>query len=507
MAPIRFISAISAGLMLAGLVLLPNPSAGQGSDEPVVVNKGIVKEPAIEILKRGPVHEAFAQPFDADAAVPPVVEREPPPPVPELPPEQRPEGDNVQWIPGYWAWDPERKDFTWVSGTYRDLPPGRQFLPGYWTHTEEGWRWVPGYFAPEQQADAPQYVPARPPASLEVGPSVPPPDNNSFYAPGCWAYNNGDYLWRPGYWAPMRPGWLWFNPGYCWTPRGWLFRNGYWDYPFERRGLLFAPVAFGGPWRSGWAFRPRFVVAGLLNGLFARQGFPSYYYGGFGGNYARHGFRPWFAGPARFDPALSYYRWQNRDNPGWLAGLQENYRNGGLGPNGQNLQTVTPLTQLRNPNVRLTQLSPNQIDQQRANAQAFRQVAQQRSKVETRRSIATRGNSGAATGKVANPGTGPNSAGPQSGPAPGKIGTSNSYNRSSPSTSKQVSSYYPRTESSARSAPSYSQPRGSYRSSGPSTSSDGSGRAYSRSSGGSTRRGGSSSGAGRGGGSRGGGRR
>lgn len=50
----------------------------------------------------------------------------------EVPPEQKPTGDNVDWIPGYWAWDDERTDFLWVSGIWRSLPPGRQWVSGYW---------------------------------------------------------------------------------------------------------------------------------------------------------------------------------------------------------------------------------------------------------------------------------------------------------------------------------------------------------------------------------------
>ncbi len=37
-------------------------------------------------------------------------------------PDQKPEGTNVQWIPGYWSWDDERKDYLWVSGFKRDVP-------------------------------------------------------------------------------------------------------------------------------------------------------------------------------------------------------------------------------------------------------------------------------------------------------------------------------------------------------------------------------------------------
>ena len=72
-----------------------------------------------EVQTRGPVHEAFAEivTFDAQAGV--VVNKAPPEPIEELPPDEKPEGENVTWIPGYWAWDDERTDFLWVSGTWR----------------------------------------------------------------------------------------------------------------------------------------------------------------------------------------------------------------------------------------------------------------------------------------------------------------------------------------------------------------------------------------------------
>ncbi len=64
-----------------------------------------------EVLSRGPIHEAFAQPLQAQPQPSPPVPKAPPEPIPEVPPEQRPEGDNVQWLAGYWAWDAERNDF------------------------------------------------------------------------------------------------------------------------------------------------------------------------------------------------------------------------------------------------------------------------------------------------------------------------------------------------------------------------------------------------------------
>src|SRR5690242_12511823 len=59
----------------------------------------------VEVYTRGTLHEAFAVPVSNDLIVPPAVQKEPPAPIEELPPEQQPEGENVTWIAGYWAWD------------------------------------------------------------------------------------------------------------------------------------------------------------------------------------------------------------------------------------------------------------------------------------------------------------------------------------------------------------------------------------------------------------------
>src|SRR5947208_12857906 len=131
---------------------------------------------------RGPIHEGFAQPIEVQPEPGMPVPKQPPPPIPENPPDQQPEGKDVQWLGGYWAWDADRSDFLWVSGAYRDVPPGRQYTPGYWANTAEGWRWVAGFWAPAQQpnlATVPQ-----PPESLEAGPATAPPDDNSAYIPG-----------------------------------------------------------------------------------------------------------------------------------------------------------------------------------------------------------------------------------------------------------------------------------------------------------------------------------
>src|SRR5262249_11640078 len=113
-----------------GLLLLASAYTSLAADADV--ERGAVAGmKGFEIDTRGPVHEAFAQPFDLQPEPGPVVPKEPPPPIPELPPEQRPEGDNVQFFPGYWAWDADRNNFIWISGIYRNAPKDRQYVPGY----------------------------------------------------------------------------------------------------------------------------------------------------------------------------------------------------------------------------------------------------------------------------------------------------------------------------------------------------------------------------------------
>ena len=127
-------------------------------------------EQGVQVLTRGPVHEAFAETvtFDPEPGI--VVPKAPPAAIEEVPPEQRLEGANVAWIPGYWAWDDERKDFLWVSGIWRDLPPGRQWVPGYWGKAGQGYQWTSGYWADAKVSEV-QYLP-EPPATVETGPNI-----------------------------------------------------------------------------------------------------------------------------------------------------------------------------------------------------------------------------------------------------------------------------------------------------------------------------------------------
>lgn len=289
----------------------------------------------VTVLGRGPVHEAFAEPTPKDPQASPVIPKQPPPPIKELPPAEKPANPNAEWIPGYWQWDVARNDFVWVSGVWRAPPPGRQWVPGYWHQTGTGFQWVPGLWAAAGQVETPSPAP---PASLEVGPSAPAPDSNRTYVPGCWIDTNAGYAWRPGYWAPAYNDWVWNPSYYAWTPAGAVFVSGFWDRPLEARGLLFAPVAFNNAVEQNpdWYYTPTYAVnpAGLLDCLFYQPAWGNYYFGDyFNPSFASdYGFAPWwYNGGGYYDPLYSHYGWRHRFDRGWGGGLRNNYyaRRGG----------------------------------------------------------------------------------------------------------------------------------------------------------------------------------
>lgn len=298
----------------------------QGQIPPPPPREGAVQ---YEIQARGPVHEAFAAIVDGKLAATPVVAKAPPPPLNEQPPDLKPEGDDVEWIGGYWYWSEERDGYIWISGCWRDAPPGRDWLPGQWVRTRAGHHWVSGAWLPEgttQVALLPQ-----PPEPIEEDAGAPP-TATSMFVPGTWVWKETRYAWRPGQWVEQPAEWVWQPAQYVWTPSGYLFVEGYWDQPLSERGLLYAPAAFPANvvTVNRVVYVPQYVVRPtfLEGALFARAVTKHYYFGDyFEARYQTAGFVPWYdyrTSRVAVDPIFAHYRAYQR-GADWERTLRSQY--------------------------------------------------------------------------------------------------------------------------------------------------------------------------------------
>ena len=320
-----FLSMMLGGLAVVRADAPPPPPTPHPPEE-----SGSFESP--EALTRGPIHEAFAEPVVFDPKPGPVVPKAAPEAIEELPPDQKPKGDTIVWIPGYWAWDEERDDFLWISGLWRDLPPDRQWIPGYWTEVEGGNQWVSGYWAPLHEEEA-NYLPA-PPSSLEAGPNVPAPSATHLWTPGYWYFVEQRYVWRPGCWISCPQQWVWVPPHYTWSPCGYVFVPGYWDYALAQRGMLFAPVYVPQVViaRPAFVFTPTIVIQNtvLVDNLFCRPGWGHYYFGDYyapvyrqSGFFFSMGFNTTRYG---FDPISAHYvSVQGGYGSAWAVGVRQRY--------------------------------------------------------------------------------------------------------------------------------------------------------------------------------------
>jgi len=319
-------------LLTASVVMGTGCSRGESVAPPAPQGGPADVQAGVQVLTRGPVHEAFAETvtFDPDAGI--VVAKAPPAAIEEVPPDQRPEGENVAWIPGYWAWDDERSDFLWASGIWRALPPGRQWVPGYWGKTDQGFQWASGYWA-DAQATEVEYLP-EPPATVEAGPNIAAPSADQIWIPGCWVRYQGRYAWRPGYWAAAQQDWVWVPAHYVWARRGYVYVGGYWDYSIGRRGVLFAPVYFdaGVYARQGFYYSPSIVIdlGVFADCLFLRPSYGHYYFGDYyaasysdAGYYAPYSY---YSGRHGYDPIYTHQRWEHRADRDWDRRVETDFR-------------------------------------------------------------------------------------------------------------------------------------------------------------------------------------
>ncbi len=277
----------------------------------------------VEVLTRGPIHEAFAAPSTEPVETTPVAKK-PPKAIEEMPPDEKPAGDST-WISGYWAWDDDRADYLWVSGTWRVAPPGKQWVAGYWREAGEKWQWVPGFWvASSKETEAKHevtYLP-KPPEPPETAAPGAPPTESSFFVPGHWEWRGDRYAWRPGYWAKVEPGYVWVQAHFRWTPTGYVYIPGYWDLALARRGVLYAPVVVnyeGVP--ATFVYTPTYAVPEtvVVDCFFVRPCYGHYYYGDYyGDRYHDHGFECVLVYNRRhYDSIIVYERWDHRAEPRW----------------------------------------------------------------------------------------------------------------------------------------------------------------------------------------------
>jgi len=361
-------SVIRGAALLAAIALVSTSSAQPPLPPPRPVSESQQTkqddteqpEPGIKVADKGPIHEAFAQPGAETRGKGMTAPRKPPNPIPELPPDTKPEGENVKWVPGYWQWDAEKEDFIWISGFWRNVPPGRSWQAGEWIEKNGKWQYTPGFWRPTDmnnwRVDLPE-----PPKSVERGPNTPADNSNAIWVPGTWEYRNEQFVWRPGYWAYANGNQVWQPGQYLATGSGYCYNPGYWDYPLEDRGLLYAPVYFTDPlWNTpGWYYRPRFAfnlgygvgwgTGTFFGSLFYGPGYNNFYYGNYynpwytGGWYGAPywsplfsigfgfgsawwgwgGYYPWWGHHhGYYNHLWNHYCWLNKGNPNWAGHVQ-----------------------------------------------------------------------------------------------------------------------------------------------------------------------------------------
>jgi len=271
--------------------------------------------PQIEVLLSGPVHEAFLQPFDGNVTPGQVIHQAPPLPLHEIAPRFMPEGNGIQWIPGYWSTLPDAKginDFVWVSGTFRRVPPGRTWMSGGWVKVADGFRWTPGAWVPADFNLAKAQTVSVPPSLGNLAPVGTAPSALHTWVPPQQLFENGKWVARDGFWTRGHSDWVWNPARLIPTATGTLRIDGFWDHRITERGQLFAPVRITNIADIGShaVFSPGVIVHAdrMVLHLFAHPASHHYLFGNFyEQTYSDLGIVPWFSPAGKlggFDPIL-----------------------------------------------------------------------------------------------------------------------------------------------------------------------------------------------------------
>ena len=297
----------------------PTPANVNSPEQPplneVSPRLGQVANQPYEVLLRGPLHEAFAI-GEIVKAPAQSIKASPPPNVFEIMPSGKPRGNDVHWVPGYWMYFEDAGDFAWVSGFYRDVPPGRKWVEGYWLETEGGYARVSGYWGSSQGSEA---VLPEPPGNKTKTPNSNPPSSDTFWMPGEWQYVDNQYKWKEGFWTKFHNEWVWQSTYFIDTTEGYIRVPGYWDYQPKFRGVPFAPVLFSYI-PNNFEFAPSVSIGApldLMMHLFARMNTRELFYGDYYSSGASlAGYLPWYqrsSEPFASANLLSYFEWKYRN--------------------------------------------------------------------------------------------------------------------------------------------------------------------------------------------------
>ena len=81
---------------------------------------------------------------------------------------------------------------------------------------------------------------------------------------------------------------MWVPAHYRWSPIGYVYIEGYWDYPLGTRGVMYAPIAYSTPVYAtpGYYYTPTYVGQAkqcMMGAMFVRRGWGCYYFGDYYG--------------------------------------------------------------------------------------------------------------------------------------------------------------------------------------------------------------------------------
>lgn len=191
----------------------------------------------VEPLEHGHVHEAFMNvesPITLLTAIP----QKPPEPLNEVIPEQK-DGRTV-WVPGYWEWSMDLKEFVWCSGSWRVPPPDHQWIAGKWIKADAGWVRTKGFWSTKKESQL-SYIQQSPPDVYDENPGKPQ-NKDDFWMSGYWQWNGSRYIWYSGKWEKLDRDWIYVPAKYVWREQGYVFVEPFWDWPLDERGTAYACV-------------------------------------------------------------------------------------------------------------------------------------------------------------------------------------------------------------------------------------------------------------------------